>query len=207
MFSLIWAWINGWVNNRHQWHEMPPCSLWRHCNDWILLGLCHYTVMSYKHYGISNHLPLDCLFNSWFRLTAQKNKAPHYWPYHQSMVDSPHKEAKRSLTWKMLPSHNTILTIWSIIKQFSIHCGNGPISLIPECICSIFHNAIFRTKCAPFCSEWSLVGHVTGAFGDLWIRSIARVEYKSHFALTQNIPYFDLTGKLYSVYCENLREI
>ena len=29
IFSLICAWINGWVNNR----ETPSRSLWRHCND------------------------------------------------------------------------------------------------------------------------------------------------------------------------------
>ena len=28
-------------------------------------------------------------------------------------------------------------------------------------------------KCAHFCSEWSIVGYGTGAFWDLWIRSIA----------------------------------
>ena len=32
VFSLICAWINGWVNNLDCWFDMPPCSLWRHCN-------------------------------------------------------------------------------------------------------------------------------------------------------------------------------
>ena len=31
MFSLICAWINGWINNR--WFETPSCLLWRHCNE------------------------------------------------------------------------------------------------------------------------------------------------------------------------------
>ena len=31
MFSLICAWINGWVNNGW-WIEIPSCPLWRHCN-------------------------------------------------------------------------------------------------------------------------------------------------------------------------------
>ena len=38
MFSLICAWINGWVNNR-SWgrlFETPSRSLWRHCNEYML---------------------------------------------------------------------------------------------------------------------------------------------------------------------------
>ena len=34
MFSLICAWINGWVNNRDGWFETPSSSLWRHCNGY-----------------------------------------------------------------------------------------------------------------------------------------------------------------------------
>ena len=30
MFSLIWMWINGWINNREAGDLRP---LWRHCND------------------------------------------------------------------------------------------------------------------------------------------------------------------------------
>ena len=30
-------------------------------------------------------------------------------------------------------------------------------------------------KCAHFCSEWSIVGYGTGAFWDLWIRSITQL--------------------------------
>ena len=33
MFSLISAWINGWVNqSRGWWFETKSCPLWRHCN-------------------------------------------------------------------------------------------------------------------------------------------------------------------------------
>ena len=33
MFSLICAWINGWVNKSYGWwFETPSRSLWRHCN-------------------------------------------------------------------------------------------------------------------------------------------------------------------------------
>ena len=33
VFSLICAWINGWVNNRELVIETPSHSLWRHCNE------------------------------------------------------------------------------------------------------------------------------------------------------------------------------
>ena len=33
MFSLICAWINGWVNNREAGFKTPSRSLWRHCNE------------------------------------------------------------------------------------------------------------------------------------------------------------------------------
>ena len=49
---------------------------------------------------------------------------------------------------------------------------NWPNSQIPECTCSISHNAPFRQKCAHFCSEWRIVGYGTGAFWDLWNCSI-----------------------------------
>ena len=32
MFSLIWAWINGWINNGC-WFETPSRPLWRHCTN------------------------------------------------------------------------------------------------------------------------------------------------------------------------------
>ena len=35
MFSLICAWINGWVNHHEAGDfETPSWSLWRHCNEW-----------------------------------------------------------------------------------------------------------------------------------------------------------------------------
>ena len=53
-------------------------------------------------------------------------------------------------------------------------------------------------KCAHFCSEWSIVGYVTGAFWDLWNCSIvtvwiqpyahkssANVVYQSHYSRSQ----------------------
>ena len=33
MFSLICAWINGWVNNRDWWSHTPSRPLWCHCNN------------------------------------------------------------------------------------------------------------------------------------------------------------------------------
>ena len=32
MFSLIWVWINGWINNGDWWFETLSHPLWRHCN-------------------------------------------------------------------------------------------------------------------------------------------------------------------------------
>ena len=79
-----------------------------------------------------------------------------------------------------------------IIVIYSPTFFNWPNSRIPECTCSISHNAPFRTeicdqihesqnapipyptmlhweqKCAHFCSEWSNVGNGTGAFWKLW---------------------------------------
>ena len=52
--------------------------------------------------------------------------------------------------------------------------GNGLHSQIPECTCSISHNALFRT-----CSEWSIVGYGTGAFWDLWNWSIVWTTFPS----------------------------
>ena len=71
---------------------------------------------------------------------------------------------------------------------------NRPISQIPECTCSISHNAPFRTEICTFlfwvehCGIWNrcivgfvnahfrselrIVGYGTGALWDLWIRSL-----------------------------------
>ena len=39
MFSLIWAWINGWVNNGGDgWFETPSRPLWRYCNVFHIKG-------------------------------------------------------------------------------------------------------------------------------------------------------------------------
>ena len=57
-------------------------------------------------------------------------------------------------------------------NKIIISSGNWCNSQIPQCTCSISHNAPFRTECAHFCSEWSIVGFGTHAFSDLWNRSI-----------------------------------
>ena len=42
MFSLICAWINGWVNNREAGDlRRPSRPLWRHCNEVYLSSLVH----------------------------------------------------------------------------------------------------------------------------------------------------------------------
>ena len=49
MFSLIFAWINGLINNHEAyWFETPSRSLWRHCNVrntccvWLLSNIFIY---------------------------------------------------------------------------------------------------------------------------------------------------------------------
>ena len=73
------------------WFETPSRSFWRHCNGYSfvtfhsththLKSIQQTTVASHQRRGVSNYLQLDCLFNSLFRLTAMKHKAPHYWPF------------------------------------------------------------------------------------------------------------------------------
>ena len=65
------------------------------------------------------------------------------------------------------------ITVKTKIQRPRDDSDNRPISQIPECTCSISYNAQFRTEiCTHFCSEWRIMGYVTGAFLDLWIRSI-----------------------------------
>ena len=49
----------------------------------------------YKHYGVSKHQRLDCLFNRLFRRRSKKTSKPHVTGLckgiHRSSVDSPHK--------------------------------------------------------------------------------------------------------------------
>ena len=75
MFSLISAWINGWLNNREAawWFETPSCPLWHHYNGFVLYAGTnqhHDDVIKWKHF-------------------------PRYWPFvrgiHRSPVNSPHK--------------------------------------------------------------------------------------------------------------------
>ena len=40
------------------------------------LALCIITAMSHEHHGVSNHWPLDCFFNSLFRVTSKKTSKP-----------------------------------------------------------------------------------------------------------------------------------
>ena len=63
-----------------------------------------------------------------------------------------------------------LLTSWHTSLRY-----NWPNLHIPECTCSISHNAPFRTEMCAFCSEWSIVGYGAGAFWDLWDWSITSV--------------------------------
>ena len=90
------------------------------------------------------------------------------------------------------------------------HCGNLTIDRFhisqnaPVPYPTLFHS---EQKCAHFCSEWSIVGYGTGAFWDLWIRSIAPVPVKQPWMIwiimdtlvTDNIrPVYQSTTKQYA---------
>ena len=90
------------------------------------------------------------------------------------------------------------------------HCGNLTIDRFhisqnaPVPYPTMFHS---EQKLAHFCSEWSIVGYGTGAFWDLWIRSIAPVPVKQPWMIwiimdtlvTDNIrPVYQSTPKQYA---------
>ena len=93
VFSLIWAWTNGWANNRdasylrcHRAHYdvtvmnsqdfvcagPPPQHVQRQYSAVPIYGGNFVIVLSHARHGISNNQKLNCLFNSLLRLTSQK---------------------------------------------------------------------------------------------------------------------------------------
>ena len=92
MFSLIWAWIHSWVNNRdagdfrrHRAHYDVIVMIWA---PWALLrprvlsgkmikavhiqGPLSLRWRHYEHDSVSNHQPHDCLLNRLFRRRSKK---------------------------------------------------------------------------------------------------------------------------------------
>ena len=104
MFSLIYAWINGWSKQSLGWWlETPSRSLWGHCNVrrlkvrinvmyvpiWHSYGSVHgdagvllpglaISSLQWRHNwrdGISNHQPRDCLLNRLFGRKSKKHQS------------------------------------------------------------------------------------------------------------------------------------
>ena len=67
IFSLICAWISGWVNTIEAGNlKMPSCSLWRQCNVsvtfvflWHIHDACHVTCSTFL--SIDNHMKYPML--------------------------------------------------------------------------------------------------------------------------------------------------
>ena len=86
-------------------------------------------------------------------------------------------------TTRLLHSYVYIALSWwlglSVLYDWDM-TSNSPNSQIPECTCSISHNALSsEQKWAHFCSEWNIVECGTGAFWDLWNWSVHR-PYSRH---------------------------
>ena len=80
-------------------------------------------------------------------------------------------------TWRLDSQSPTLYILkislgltWMVIAGFIKK--NRPFSQIPECTCSISHNAPLRTEMCTFLFSMEHCGYGTGAFWDLWIRSI-----------------------------------
>ena len=82
MFSLIWVWINGWVNNReasdlrrHRAHCDVIVMITNHShillNMSITTGWRRIDILRWRH-SVSNRLQFDYLFNSLLRITPKK---------------------------------------------------------------------------------------------------------------------------------------
>ena len=81
MFSLIYAWINDWVNNReagdlrrHRGHH--DVIVW--CYVLSEIGVIRVTL--HERLRVYSHRHLDCFFNSFFRLTSKKTSNSS-WPF------------------------------------------------------------------------------------------------------------------------------
>ena len=82
MFSLIYVWMNRWVNNREAGDLRHPRA---HYDvivmKWQNSKLAIDTpVMSYECRGILNHWELDCLFKA-SKLTTKKHQSYAFWPF------------------------------------------------------------------------------------------------------------------------------
>ena len=79
MFSLIYAWINDWVNNREAGDLRR-----QHGHYDVIVMLCGQLFsLQWRHNqrdGVSNHQHHDCLLHRLFRQIKENSKPPRLWP-------------------------------------------------------------------------------------------------------------------------------
>ena len=124
--------------------------------------------------------------------------SPGYYIRHSNSQQKPHTSPSRAkygvFIMRNLKKNDRVITAphcicklmpWSVsIDQF--HKSQN--ALVPYPI--LLHS---EQKCAHFCSEWSIVGYGTGAFCDLWIRSI----------LALLLFLFTLTDSVWTLRCKH----
>ena len=120
MFSLIWVWINGWVNNR----EAGDLRRYRVHYDVIVMGICIYYfdafVPAYKHV---------CVRSVWIYVMrkAWKQSFLHQWP--DSMRANTANPIFDGITSDFFSRYNMHMYHWKYIcssHKGSFFKGNGP---------------------------------------------------------------------------------
>ena len=74
------------------------------------------TVTTHDHQGISNHQPLDCLHNSFFRLTSKETKNPHHCPF------------VRGIHWWIPLTKGTMMWTGQWLVELALWEGNPPVT-------------------------------------------------------------------------------
>ena len=155
MFSLIWTWTNGWVNNRD-------------AGD-LRCHRAHYDITAIKSYfGFTIDTTYFILADDLFRV------------YCEDLGENSPCYNGTSLYWEcILLIQSGAIIIWSRTSYHIQHC-NRPISQVPQCIRQISHNAPFCNRnvhtCAHFCYKmvhygiWdrSIMGFVRLVHGSSW---------------------------------------
>ena len=134
IFSLICAWINGWVNIREAGHlrhhralydvtvirEAPDycsCCIWQISKQWIVQHLFIVHSLQWCHNdrdGFSNRQRLHCLLKHLFGRKSKKTSklrviGLYVRGIHRWSLNSPHK---RTVTRKMFPFDDVIMFLF-----------------------------------------------------------------------------------------------
>ena len=75
-------------------------------------NVVYITMTSHKCHELSNHWHVDCLFNSYFRLTTKKHQTLHYWPCVKRLhvdVSGGFPQNWPELKRKSFPCHDVIM--------------------------------------------------------------------------------------------------